>query len=55
MIMLKEPQNVVKKMIEALSNRFFGSNRIIGMDNYFTSFPLAKYLFQNKLGLKSED
>jgi hypothetical protein len=40
-----------KKMVETLARQFFGSNRIIGCDNYFTSIPLAKTLYENKLGI----
>jgi hypothetical protein len=40
-----------KKMVESLARQFYGTNRIIGMDNYFTSIPLAKTLFDNKIGL----
>ena len=40
-----------RKMVENLACRFYGTNRILGMDNYFTSVALAKLLFVNKLGL----
>ena len=41
----------VRKMFEKLSTRFFGSNQVIGMNNYFTSSPLAKNLFEKNLGM----
>jgi hypothetical protein len=40
-----------RKVVEALSERFYGTKRCIAMDNYFTSIPLAKTLFFNQLGL----
>jgi hypothetical protein len=40
-----------RKMVETLSARFYGSNRCIAMDNYFTEVPLAKHLYSNKLML----
>ena len=38
-------------MVETLTRRYFGSNRIVRMDNFFTSVPLAQNLYSNKLGL----
>ena len=40
-----------QKIVETLARQFYGSNRIIGCDNYFTNLPSAKTLFENKLGI----
>ena len=38
-------------MVEKLTKRFWNTNRVVGMDNFFTSIPLAKTLFENNMGL----
>ena len=40
-----------QQIVESLAKDFYGSKRNIAMDNFFTSIPFAKNLFENKLTL----
>jgi hypothetical protein len=45
----KNAKNVGETVVTDLVSPFYGSNRIVTMDNFFTSVNLARKLFENKI------
>ena len=45
----EKQKSVATEIVMKLSEPYFGSYRCVTMDNYFSSIPLAKKLFENDL------
>ena len=44
-------KNLGQKLVESLSEFYYGTKRYITMDNYFTSIPMANKLYENDLAI----
>ena len=44
-------KNLGQKIVESLSEFYFGSNRCVTMDNFFTSIPMAKKLYSMNMSI----
>ena len=47
----KQAKNVGENIVLDLCKEYFGSDRCVTCDNFFTSVPLAIKLYENKLSM----